>query len=195
MAHPLWRNVFGNARPVEIEIGPGRGDVISAFAQAYPGINFFGIEAQPWYAERAQARAERLGLTNVRVIAADARCVLRQLVPDASVQALHIYFPDPWPKKRHTKRRLFATGLADDLQRTLAAGGVVYVATDVEEVFTTLRGSLLAAGFTPDRAVPTRVRPVTRFEEKYAAAGTHHAAYRTPVARTRQAAPSPQNTS
>jgi tRNA (guanine-N7-)-methyltransferase len=181
MPHELWRTVFGNPRPVEIEIGPGRGDVITAFAQTYPGVNFFAVEAQPWYAERAQARAERLGLTNVRVIAADARCVVGQLVPDASVHAYHVYFPDPWPKKRHTKRRLFGPDFAADLRRTLVTGGVVYLATDVEEVFTAMRGALLSAGFTPDRAVPTRARPVTRFEEKYAAAGTHQAAFRAPL--------------
>jgi tRNA (guanine-N7-)-methyltransferase len=184
MSHQLWRSVFGNARPVEIEIGPGRGDVITAFAQAYPGINFFGIEAQRWYAHRTQGRAERLGLANVRVIAADARCVVHNLVPDASVHAVHAYFPDPWPKKRHGKRRLFSPEFALDLRRILVTGGVVYVATDLEEIFGLMRSALLSAGFTPDRAVPTRTRPVTRFEEKYASAGTHQACYRAPLVRT-----------
>jgi tRNA (guanine-N7-)-methyltransferase len=183
MQHDLWRAVFGNARPVEIEIGPGRGDVVAAFAHAYPGVNFFGIEAQPWYADRAQARAERLGLANVRVIAADARCVLRNVIPAGSVQAYHVYFPDPWPKKRHEKRRLFAVGVAGDMRRTLVPGGVVYLATDLPDVLATMRVSLLDAGFTPDRAVPARVRPVTRFEEKYAGAGTHEAAFRAPIPR------------
>jgi len=183
MPHELWRFVFGNPRPVEIEIGPGRGDVLVAFAQAYPGVNFFGMEAQPWYAERAQARADRLGLTNARAIAADARCALRQLIPDASVQAYHAYFPDPWPKKRHTKRRLFAPGVAADMRRTLVPGGVVYLATDLPEVFAAMRAALLEVGFTPDRAVPERVRPVTRFEQKYAAAGTHQGSFRTPTPR------------
>jgi tRNA (guanine-N7-)-methyltransferase len=183
MQHQLWRAVFGNARPVEIEIGPGRGDVITAFAAAHPGVNFFGIEAQAWYAARCQARAARLRLGNVRVIAADARCVLRHLVPDASVHAIHVYFPDPWPKKRHGKRRLFSTGFTADLRRVLVTGGVVYVATDLEEVFAAMRGALLSAGFTPDRAVPARSRPTTRFEEKYAAAGTHQATFRAPLVR------------
>ncbi|HWP64458.1 MAG TPA: tRNA (guanosine(46)-N7)-methyltransferase TrmB [Candidatus Limnocylindria bacterium] len=189
MSHPLWRSVFGNARPVEIEIGPGRGDVIIAFARAYPGVNFFGVEAQRWYAARAQARAERLGLANVRVIAADARCVLRHLVPDASVHAVHVYFPDPWPKKRHGKRRLFSPAFAEELRRVLVTGGVVYVATDLADVFALMRNSLLSAGFTPDRAVPARTRPVTRFEEKYAASGTFQGAFRAPLVR---AARSPQ---
>jgi tRNA (guanine-N7-)-methyltransferase len=195
MPHELWYLVFGNARPVEIEIGPGRGDVLDAFAHAYPGINFFGIEVQPWYAERAQARAEHLGLPNVRVIAGDARCVVGRLVPAGSVQAFHIYFPDPWPKKRHTKRRLFTPTFATDLRRALALGGLVYVATDVEETFGDMRSALLSAGFTPDRSTPTRIRPMTRFEAKYAAAGTHQATFRTPLPAARQAAPSPQNIS
>jgi len=183
MSHELWRSVFANSRPVELEIGPGRGDAITAFAQAHPGINFFGVEAQPWYAARAQARAERLGLGNVRVISADARCVIRNLVPDSSVHAVHAYFPDPWPKHRHERRRLFSPAFALELRRILVTGGVVYVATDLEGVFALMRGTLLSAGFTPDRAVPTRARPVTRFEEKYAAAGTHEAAYRAPLVR------------
>jgi tRNA (guanine-N7-)-methyltransferase len=183
MPHELWQFVFGNPRPVEIEIGPGRGDVLAAFAQAYPGVNFYGIEAQPWYAARAQARADRLGLANVRAIAADARCVLHHFVPDGSVQAYHVYFPDPWPKKRHGKRRLFTPGVAADMRRTLVPGGVVYVATDLADVFATMRAALLEEGFTPDRAVPARVRPTTRFEQKYAAAGTHQAAFRAPVPR------------
>ena len=184
MSHELRRSVFGNPRPVEIEIGPGRGDVITAFAQAYPGINFFGIEAQRWYADRAQARAERLGLRNVRVIAADARWVLQNLVPEASVHAVHAYFPDPWPKHRHEKRRVFSPEFALELRRILVIGGVVYVATDLEEVFALMRAALLSAGFTPDRAVPTRARPVTRFEQKYAQAGTHQASFRAPLVRT-----------
>ena len=183
MSHELWRFVFGNPRPVEIEIGPGRGDVLVAFAQAYPGVNFYGIEAQPWYAERAQARSDRLGLPNARAIAADARCVLRNFVPDGSVQAYHVYFPDPWPKKRHTKRRLFAPGVAADMRRTLVPGGVVYLATDLADVLAAMRAALLEVGFTPDRAVPTRTRPVTRFEQKFAGAGTHEATFRTPTPR------------
>jgi tRNA (guanine-N7-)-methyltransferase len=188
MPHELWHSVFGNTHPVEIEIGTGRGDVITSFATVYPGVNFVGLEAQPWYAARAQARAARLGLANVRVIAADARCVLRHVVPDASVHAFHVYFPDPWPKKRHTKRRLFSEGFTADLRRALVIGGVVYVATDVEEVFAAMRAALLQAGFTPDRAVPTRTRPVTRFEEKYAAAGTHQASFRAPLLQARRQA-------
>jgi tRNA (guanine-N7-)-methyltransferase len=190
MPHELWQFVFGNPRPVEIEIGPGRGDVLAAFAEAYPGVNFFGIEAQPWYAARARARPDRLGLANVRAIAADARCVLRHLVPDASVQAYHVYFPDPWPKKRHGKRRLFAPGVAADMRRTLVHGGVVYLATDLPDVFAAMRAALLEVGFTPDRAVPARVRPTTRFEAKYAAAGTHQATLRAPAPRA-QPAPQP----
>jgi tRNA (guanine-N7-)-methyltransferase len=192
MSHALWRFVFGNDRPVEIEIGPGRGDVLATFAAAYPGVNFFGIEAQPWYAERAQARA---GLPNVRVVAGDARCIVEHLVPPRSVQAFHVYFPDPWPKRRHGRRRLFSPRFAAALARALQPGGVAYVATDLADVFALARGALLSAGFTPDRSVPTRTRPRTRFEEKYAAGGTQQGTFRAPLVAGAQPGPNPQNVS
>src|SRR5262249_55917432 len=90
----LWQAVLGNPRPVEIEIGPGRGDVLLAFAAARPDTNFFAIEHAGGLAETLAAAARARGLGNARVVAGDARCVLG-LVPSASVAAVHVYFPDP----------------------------------------------------------------------------------------------------
>jgi tRNA (guanine-N7-)-methyltransferase len=173
---PLWPSVFGNDRPVEIEIGPGRGDVLVAYASARPETNFFAIEHQRGMADALALRLERAGLANARVIAADARCVVVELVPAASVASYHIYFPDPWPKRRHEKRRLFDAAFAAALRRTLLAGGIVHVATDLPDLFRNIAGVLHAAGFAPmERASPAR--PTTRFEHKYAQAGTHAAAF------------------
>ncbi|HLY38770.1 MAG TPA: tRNA (guanosine(46)-N7)-methyltransferase TrmB, partial [Candidatus Binatia bacterium] len=118
-----WSGVFGNDRPVEVEIGPGRGDVLLAFAAASLGRNFFGIERTGGAAAAIAARAAARGLANVRVVAGDARCIVAELVPDGSVAAYHVYFPDPWPKTRHRKRRLASAGFAAALARTLAPGG------------------------------------------------------------------------
>ena len=88
----------------------------------------------------AKDRAERRGLANVRLYRADARHVLADLLPDRSVSRLHVYCPDPWPKKRHRKRRLFSADTAVHLGRTLAAGGYLDVSTDVLEYFEEIRG-------------------------------------------------------
>jgi len=172
----LWGSVFGNDRPVEIEIGPGRGDVLVAYASARPEVNFFAIEHLRGVAEALAARLERTGLANARVIAADARCVVERLVPTASVAAYHIYFPDPWPKRRHEKRRLFDAHFGAALRRTLAPGGIVHVATDLPDLFAAIGTALAAAGFAATGAT-SPVRPTTKFERKYAQAGTHAAAF------------------
>lgn len=173
-----WHAVFGNDRPVEVEIGPGRGDVLLAYATARPGTNFFGIERHWGPAEAILARARAQGLTNVRAIGADARCVIAGLVPPASVAAYHIYFPDPWPKNRHRDRRLADAAFARALRTSLAPGGVVHVATDVPNLLALLARSFAAAGLAPRPDLgPDPARPRTTFERKYAGDGTHHACF------------------
>jgi len=178
---PLWSFVFGNDHPVEVEIGPGRGDVLRAFATARPDVNFFGIEHARGAAEVLARRLDVLGLTNARVICGDAPCVLHRLVPPASIAAHHVYFPDPWPKRRHAKRRLFTPAFVADLERTLVPGGVVHVATDLAWLFDEIRAGLLGARFVERPAIPAPARPTTKFERKYAQAGTYRAAF-TPSA-------------
>jgi len=174
-----WYALFGNDRPVEIEIGPGRGDVLVAFATSHPERNFFGIEHVRGAAARVAARIHAAGLANARVLAADAACVVAQCVPRGSVAAYHVYFPDPWPKRRHHKRRVVTPAFAGAMARTLVAGGAVHVATDVRELFEEIAGVLVTAGFTPRDAVAPP-RPTTRFERKYAAGGTYAASFTTP---------------
>ena len=167
----LWPFVFGNDRPVEIEIGPGRGDVLLAFAAARPAVNFFAIEHVRGAVERLAVRLDAAGITNARVIAADAACVVRRLIPDHSVAAYHIYFPDPWPKRRHQRRRVITPELVAALRRTLTPGGTVNIATDLGWLYDIMAETLTAGSFVDTKATaPTR--PTTRFERKYAAAGT-----------------------
>jgi tRNA (guanine-N7-)-methyltransferase len=159
-----------------VEIGPGRGDLLLALAAASPATNFFAIERVAAAADAIMARAAAAGLVNVRVIAGDARCVVAQLLPDASVSAYHVYFPDPWPKTGHRHRRLATEPFARDVARTLAPGGAVHVASDLRPLVDRFVGVLAAAGLrvVPD-ASPPAGRPTTAFERRYARGGTHYA--------------------
>ena len=171
----LWAAVFGNDAPVEVEVGPGRGDVLLYNAAARPHHNFLGIE--PLGADAIAAAAVARGLRNLRVVRADARCVIANLVPPVSVTAYHVYFPDPWPKNRHRPRRLFTDGFTADLTRTLRSDGVVHVATDVPALFAGICAALRGAGLLLDSSAEPPPRPVSKFERKYARAGTYYARF------------------
>ena len=176
-----WRAVFGNERRVEVEIGPGNGDVLLALAAATPDVNFFGIERARAAVDSLLRRAERRRLANVRAIAGDARCIVERLVSDASVSAYHVYFPDPWPKTAHRHRRLAGDGFARAVVRTLVPGGRVDVATDVGPLLATFTRHFQAAGLVRLVTSTPVVRPRTLFERKYGAAGTHHARFVRPA--------------
>jgi tRNA (guanine-N7-)-methyltransferase len=178
VATSFWEPIFGNDRPVEMEIGPGRGDVLFAFAADRPATNFFAVEHASGIAAALEARARDAGVDNVRVIAGDARCVVINLLPPASVVAFHIYFPDPWPKTRHRERRLFHwPTLAPALARALVPGGRLHIATDLQPLFATMTRAIEAGGFEPVDEPPLE-RPTTGFERAYGAAGTWAASFR-----------------
>jgi tRNA (guanine-N7-)-methyltransferase len=179
----FWHAVFGAEGHVEVEIGPGRGEVLLAAAAAAPERLFFAIERRARRAEALAALAASRGLSNIRVVAADARCVVAHLIPAASVAAYHVYFPDPWPKNRHRERRLFTGDFAAALARTLAPGGVVHLATDLPALLDAMVAALTSAGLVRDEhAPPPPGRPVTAFERRYAGAGTHYARLTRPAA-------------
>jgi len=138
-----WPAVFGNDHPVEVEIGSGKGLFLTNAATANPDRNYFGIELARKYARRAAERVAKRSLDNVRVLPGDALLFMHKYVPDASLDAVHVYFPDPWWKARHRKRRVFAEPLVLDMERTLKPGGDLHVVTDVEEYFGVIR-SLMA---------------------------------------------------
>ena len=173
--HVPWRSVFGNERRVEVEIGPGRGEVLLASAATRRDVNFFAIERHPAVAEVLSARVARAALHNVRTIAADARLVIAHLVPDESVTAYHIYFPDPWPKTRHRRRRLVTDDAAHHFVRTLVPGGAVHLASDLEPLLEAFVEPLMRSGLVRlVGAAPASPRPVTCFERRYGRSGTHY---------------------
>jgi tRNA (guanine-N7-)-methyltransferase len=130
-----WQQVFGNDGPVELEIGFGKGMFLLNACQTCSDVNFFGIEILRKYQLYAATRFAKREIKNVRLVKADAREFLRDHVSDNSFQAIHIYFPDPWWKNRHQKRRLITADMAAQCQRTLRPGGRLYIVTDVADYF------------------------------------------------------------
>ena len=168
-----WQQVFGNDRPVELEVGSGKGLFLQNAAGRNPAHNFVGVEMAKKYAGKAAERIAKLDLTNVRVWPGDAKLFLAKYVAPASLRAVHVYFPDPWWKARHKKRRVFCESLLADVERGLAPRGDLCVVTDVEEYF----GVIKALVATRPRFEPTPIPEprdpehdldyLTNFERKY----------------------------
>jgi len=184
-----WEQIFGNARPVEVEIGSGTGTFLLPAATAAPGVNFFGIERSPRWATRLQAHLAARRLDTVRILVADAGCVVTNLIPPQSVQAYHVYFPDPWWKRRHHRRRLFTPSFVAALARTLTPSGRVYVATDVDDTFALICRAIDASGrFVRDLTVDRARQGMTAFERKGLARGAtiHEAVFAMDAAADRR---------
>jgi tRNA (guanine-N7-)-methyltransferase len=149
--------LFGRTAPLEIEVGSGKGLFLSAAASAEPDRDFLGIEIAAKYAGYAAARLARQALRNAVVVHGDAQRLFRELLPDACLAAVHVYFPDPWWKARHKKRRVMNESFVRDIERTLAQSGRLHFWTDVKEYFLTTL-NLVAAGtrFAGPHAVDER---------------------------------------
>jgi tRNA (guanine-N7-)-methyltransferase len=158
--------------PVEIEIGCGDGAFLIAVARRHPERNFLGIERSPAKARRLAERVARAALSNVRTLQADAGCLIASMIPDGAVAAYHVYFPDPWPKRGHARRRIFTPHFVAGLARTLVVDGPLYVATDVETYAATARRCLASDGrFAEDPVSDAHPGLQTSFARKYRAAG------------------------
>jgi tRNA (guanine-N7-)-methyltransferase len=127
--------LFGRMAPLEIEVGSGKGLFLAGAAKAHPDRNFLGIELASKYARFAAARLARQELVNARMICGDALALFAAWVPSESLSAVHVYFPDPWWKKKHRRRRVMNAPFLRDVERTLAAGGALHFWTDVQEYF------------------------------------------------------------
>jgi tRNA (guanine-N7-)-methyltransferase len=138
-----WSAVFGNTRPVELEVGFGKGLFLLSSSEQHPAINFVGVEIVRKYQLYTATRLAKRQRSNVRVACTDARLFLRDCICTGSLQALHVYFPDPWWKKRHHKRRVFTVEFVEQAVRVLRSEGRLCAATDVEDYYK-LMGELLA---------------------------------------------------
>jgi len=164
--------IFARRAPRMLEIGFGAGEALLAFAQAHPEMDCLGIEVHRPGVGHLLLGLESAGLTNVRVIDRDAVEVLGDEIPSGSIALVHIFFPDPWHKKRHHKRRLIQPPFAALLARIMMSGGTLRLATDWEHYALQMRDVLDAtpefenvagaAGFMPR----PEVRPLTRFEKR-----------------------------
>jgi len=168
-----WEEIFGNSHPVEIEIGPGKGRFLFEVARQNPDRNYLGIEWASRYMRILKERLAKRNLPNVRLAKIDARVLFARWIPSHSVHAIHIYFPDPWPKKKHHKRRLFTEAFFKDVERALVPGGKLYLLSDVLEYFEAIKegfaslthlNQVLEKRYPPDEPEnPGR----TNFEIKY----------------------------
>ena len=125
-----FSELFGNGRPVVMEIGFGNGEATWRMARAEPEVNFVGVEVHRPGVGRLLLKIEEHGLENIRIACEDAVELLQQRVEDASLDGVRIYFPDPWPKKRHHKRRMVQPAFVQLLARKIKPGGILHLATD-----------------------------------------------------------------
>jgi len=178
-----FRTLFGNDRPVEVEIGIGKGRFLLTQAAERPEVCFLGVEWSLKYLRLAKDRAQRQALKNIRLFRADAQHVLAALLPDRSIVRVHVYCPDPWPKKRHRKRRLFTPATVTHIERVLVPGGYLDLSTDVREYFDEIRELVPSASGLREAVDP--LFPIdgssgrTSYEVKYLEAGRpiHRATY------------------
>jgi tRNA (guanine-N7-)-methyltransferase len=138
------RALFEQPGPIELEVGVGKGGFLLEQAKLRPDVNFFGIEWANEFYRYAADRFARWGLRNVRVLRTDARAFFEAWLAPACLAAVHVYFPDPWPKKRHHKRRFFRSETIDAVVRALVPAGRLYLATDHAEYFEVIQSLLRA---------------------------------------------------
>jgi tRNA (guanine-N7-)-methyltransferase len=163
---------------VEVEIGIGKGRFLLAAAELRPDIRMLGVEWSNHYLRIAEARAVRRSLENVRFARVDARELVQRGIPDNSVDCYYVFYPDPWPKKRHNKRRFFQTATVDHLARTLVPGGCVHAATDhadywsaIEPLMDGRKEFTRLPEFGGERFPLPVDEPLTNFEAKYLVQG------------------------
>ncbi len=152
------------ARPLVLEIGSGMGETTAAIAAAQPETDFIAVEVHGPGVGSLLKRIDEQGLKNLRVIRHDAVEVLEHMIADASLAGLHLFFPDPWPKKRHHKRRLVQPPFAALAARKLAPGGYLHAATDWPDYAAQMAEVLDAEPMLVRAAA--RERPATKFEQR-----------------------------
>jgi len=164
------QSVFGRSAALIVEIGSGMGETSVAIAKAQPGNDYIAIEVHLPGVGSLLKSIDAEGLTNLRVIRHDAVDVLEKMIPDGSLAGLHLFFPDPWPKKRHNKRRIIQPPLVALMARKLAPGGYIHLATDwqayAEHMLEVLSAEPMLENSAKDYAPRPAYRPQTKFEAR-----------------------------
>lgn len=167
-----WPKFFGNDNPVELDIGCGRGVFLTNSAVENRDRNYLGMEIAFKEARYTARKLKRRELPNARVVAGDSRDALSKMIAPGSVDAAHVYFPDPWWKKKHKRRRLFTDTFVELLARVVRPGGHVHSWTDVEDYFEVIKALMDHANAfdicsPPDQREPTHdMDYLTSFERK-----------------------------
>ena len=177
-----WQNVFGRSAPLVLEIGFGMGETTARIAQSLPGRDFLGLEVYPAGVGALMGRLEEQAIGNVRIIEHDAVEVVRDMIAPGSLAGIHVFFPDPWPKARHHKRRLIQSPFAALLASRLGVGGYLHCATDWEHYAIQMLDVLSREPLLENSAGPVVVgevaadcegfatrpagRPITKFETR-----------------------------
>ena len=161
-------------RRLEVDLGCGKGRFLLAHAARHPQTNFLGIDRMLRRIRAVDNRARRLDLDNIRLMRVEAYYAVAYLLPPGAVDTYYIFFPDPWPKKRHHKRRLVTAGFIETLQASLIAGGCIFFATDFKDYFDIMiAGARTCPGLTElgcATVLPPDVNPetaATSYERKY----------------------------
>ena len=165
-----FERCFGRAAPVVLEIGFGMGDTTAMIAAAQTQTDFLAVEVHSPGVGALLRRLDQDGTTNVRVIQHDAVEVLRDMIAPGTLAGIHVFFPDPWPKKRHHKRRLLKPAFVHALAQRLSPGGYLHVATDwqpyADEILATIAAEPLLANTAQGFAPRPPWRPLTKFERR-----------------------------
>jgi len=162
--------LFDRPALLEIELGAGKGEFIIERAATTPERNFIAIELATPVVRMLALRVAQSGLANLKVVQADARTIVNLLLPNRCVEVFHIYFPDPWPKERHAKHRLFTPYLVGNLGRTLSRDGMAYFASDVRDYADAAYEMFRLSGFR-DSTLPVPGAHRSNFGRKYVAEG------------------------
>jgi len=173
--------LFPRVQPLEVELGCGDASFLAEYARRHPETNFLGVERLLGRIKKLNRKGRLAGLTNLRGVRIESAYFLQYLLPAQCAVALHIYFPDPWPKKKHHRHRLINTAFPALARRVLAPGGVVYLRTDDQDYFTQMTEVFGAAAEFESVATPGELAEVlTDFERDFNAQGipTRVAAYR-----------------
>ena len=163
--------VFGRVAPLEVDLGCGDGGFLAQLAATFPERNYLGIEKLGGRVQRGCKKAARLAVRNLRFLRIESTYAVEYLLPPGSAEVVYLLFPDPWPKKKHKRRRIVQPAFLESVHRVLGQDGRFRIATDQESYFKTIRDLISPAAFVEESPPPDESLPVTTFERHFVREG------------------------